>query len=229
MSELLQILENEVQVAALSFMGIVYIFRLIWLYRFASSKERTYAAGDEKAGIVYSMMNVAMPWAMESTRKRPGFYGQFVVFHMGVIAAIGATFIIPYWPELFKIKAVVRLFQLMIAAAFMVCLMRLYRRIVNRSVRLISTMDDYFSLVMVLFFLAAGFLAIPNKSQTGEWPLIAFFGITAFLLIYVPFSKICHYLYYPFTRYFLGRTMGHRGGFPGKKMTKGSGSGSGRC
>jgi hypothetical protein len=30
----------------------------------------------------------------------------------------------------------------------------------------------------------------------------------------VPFSKISHYLYYPFTRYWLGRSLGHRGSMP---------------
>jgi hypothetical protein len=30
----------------------------------------------------------------------------------------------------------------------------------------------------------------------------------------VPFSKISHYLYYPFMRYYLGRTLGYRGVFP---------------
>ncbi|MEN6312062.1 MAG: hypothetical protein ABFD80_11050, partial [Acidobacteriota bacterium] len=42
------------------------------------------------------------------------------------------------------------------------------------------------------------------------------FALTAFFLVYVPSSKICHNLYYPFTRDFLGRTMGHRGTLPPK-------------
>jgi len=64
---------------------------------------------------------------------------------------------------------------------------------------------------------AAGVFAMPNQYEVSEWPLILFFGMTTLFLIYVPFSKISHYLYYPFTRYFLGKTMGHRGVFPRKK------------
>ncbi|MCK7484043.1 MAG: hypothetical protein M0C28_49015 [Candidatus Moduliflexus flocculans] len=45
---------------------------------------------------------------------------------------------------------------------------------------------------------------MPNRPESGEGPLIAYFGLTAFFLVYVPFSKICHYLYYPFTRFYLG-------------------------
>jgi hypothetical protein len=38
--------------------------------------------------------------------------------------------------------------------------------------------------------------------------------LTAFFLVYVPFSKISHYLYYPFTRFYFGKTMGYRGVYP---------------
>jgi nitrate reductase gamma subunit len=211
MSDFLRILENEIQIAALSFLALVYIFRIIWLLKFTYKNEKTYPAGSTKAGVAYSMMNVAMPWAMESSRKKPSFYAQFVIFHIGIAAAITASFIIPYWPELFKIKAVVILFQVSVGAALIVGLMRLIRRISNPALRLISTMDDYASLILMILFFATGILAIPNRYETNEWPLIFFFAITAFLLVYVPFSKIGHYIYYPFTRYFLGKTMGHRG------------------
>lgn len=211
MSELLYLLENEVQIVALTFLLLVYILRIIWLFRFQSRKEKTFPEGNSVTGIAYSMMNVAMPWAMESTRKRPFFYIQFVLFHLGVTFAIGATFIIPYWPRLFEIDAIVWAFQFIVAMAFIVGLFRLFRRLTEPSIKLISSRDDYFSLVLMILYFAIAFFAIPNDYQRSEWPLILFFALTAFFLIYVPFSKIGHYLYYPFTRFFLGRTMGHRG------------------
>ena len=220
MSEFLRFLENEVQLAALLFFVIVYLFRLRWLFKFRSRKERTFPVGKAGRGIAYSLINVAMPWAMESTRKNPGFYIQFVIFHIGVTAAIGASFIIPYWPSLFEIKAVVRLFQAAIAGGLIAGLLRLYRRIAWPRIRLISTPDDYLSLILMILFFATAVFAVPNEYPTAEWPLILFFGLTAFLLIYVPFSKIGHYLYYPFSRFFLGRTLGHRGVLPAKKYSK---------
>jgi nitrate reductase gamma subunit len=211
MSPTLRVLENEVQIAALLFMAIVYVARLAWLFRFRSAPERTYPAGSASVGVAVSMMNVAMPWAMESTRKKPLFYVQFVVFHVGVVLAIAATFIIPYWPQLFERTVVVRVFQAALAAAFGVGLLRLYRRLTTPALRLISTADDYLSLSLMILFFLAGVVAMPNRPEDGEWPLIAFFGLTAFFLVYVPFSKICHYLYYPFTRFYFGRMQGHRG------------------
>ena len=211
MSDFLYILENEVQIVALSFLGIVYVIRVIWLFRFRSQGERTYPAGSKRVGIIRSMMNVAMPWAMESIRKKPGFYAQFLIFHLGVVAAISATFIIPYWPQLFKSKIIIILFQAIVGAAFLVGILRLYRRLTNPALRLISTADDYFSIILMTIYFAVAVWAMPNTYHKSEWPLILFFALTAFFLIYVPFSKIGHYLYYPFTRFFIGRAMGHRG------------------
>ncbi|PIP06704.1 MAG: hypothetical protein COX52_06420 [Syntrophobacterales bacterium CG23_combo_of_CG06-09_8_20_14_all_48_27] len=217
MSEFLRILENEVQIVALAFMGTVYILRLIWMFKFKAGKEITDPVGNPRVGVAYSMMNVAMPWAMESARKNWSFYTQFVIFHIGVVAAISATFIIPFWPGAFEIKALVRIFQLALGAAFAVGIIRLIRRITSPTMRLISTPDDYFSLVLMSSFFASGVFAVPNEYEVSEGPLIFFFIMTTLFLIYVPFSKISHYLYYPFTRYFLGKTMGHRGVFPRKR------------
>ena len=211
MSKALRLLENEVQIVALLFMGSVYCLRLAWLFRFRSAPERTFPAGSAAVGVAWSMLNVAMPWAMESTRRKPLFYVQFVVFHIGVVLAIGATFIIPYWPELFENAAVVLAFQVALGAASAVGVMRLYRRLTTPALRLISTADDHLSLTLMILFFLAGVVAMPNRPADGEWPLIAFFSLTAFFLIYVPFSKICHYLYYPFTRFYFGRMQGHRG------------------
>ena len=208
MSELLKFFEDELQIAALTFLGVVYIIRLIWLFRFKSAREKTLAAGSSQRGAVLSLINIALPWAMESIRKRPGFYIQFVIFHLGVTAAISASFIIPYAPALFESRAVVLIFQGIMGAALLVGVMRLYRRISRPSLRLISTADDYFSLILMILFFLFGFLAVPKQAV---WTLLVFFGLTALLIVYVPFSKICHYLYYPFTRFYLGRTLGHRG------------------
>lgn len=222
MSDVLRILENEVQIAALAFMGLVYALRLAWIFRFKPRRERTLPAGSARAGAGYSLLNIALPGAMESTRTRPGFYAQFVVFHLGVAAAIAGTFIIPYAPRLFASRPVVALFQAVVAAAFVVGVARLVRRLRYPVLRRISSPDDYFSLALLLAWFAAAFLALPNRPEKGEGPLLAYFGLTAFFLVYVPFSKICHYLYYPFTRAFLGRSLGHRGAFPPAARKEGS-------
>jgi lysylphosphatidylglycerol synthetase-like protein (DUF2156 family) len=195
-------------------LAVVYAIRLAWLFRFRDRRDRTFPAGRASAGAGYSLLNIALPGAMESTRRRPGFYVQFVIFHLGVAAAIAGTLIIPYAPGVFEARLVVRAFQAVIAAALAVGLLRLFRRMTDPVLREVSSPDDYFSLVLLVVWFAAAVLAVPNRPDRGEAPLILYFGLTAFFLVYVPFSKICHYLYYPFTRYYLGRSLGRRGAFP---------------
>jgi nitrate reductase gamma subunit len=227
MSELLHFAEHRLQEVALVIMAVVYTTRLVWLFRFRAGRDRQPATGrattspilaapttSPRKGGLYSLGNIFMPWAMESTRTRPFFYAQFVIFHLGVTANILLSFLIPYVPSLLASATVVLAFQTIIGAAFVVGCMRMVRRITKPVMRAISTPDDYFSLTLLTVWFLCGVLAAPNQTQGGETHLLLYFFITAFFLIYVPFSKISHYLYYPFTRYWLGRTLGHRGVFP---------------
>ncbi len=105
------------------------------------------------------------------------------------------------------------LFQAVIGVAFVVGVMRIIRRVSDPYLRAISTPDDYFSLVLLTVWFGFAFFASPNRG-VPEWILLTYFWLTAFFLVYVPFSKISHYLYYPITRFYLGRTLGHRGVYP---------------
>lgn len=218
MSELLRFSEHELQEYALLIMACVYTLRIIWLLHFKAGRERQAPTGqfrtNRRKGIVYSWMNIAMPWAMESTRTKSFFYAQFVFFHLGVVAAIGLSLIIPYAPGMLESTAVVYTLQAIIGLAFLVSLIRVYRRVTNKYMRAISSPDDYFSLVLLAVWFFLAFFSVPNKPQDGETIPLTFFILTAFFLIYVPFSKISHYLYYPFTRYYFGKTMGYRGVYP---------------
>ena len=100
---------------ALIFMGLVYTVRIIWFLRFKAGVERQAATGlpgtTPVKGILYSWANIAMPWAMESTRRKLFLYVQFVVFHLGVSAAIILSFIIPYAPGLLEGRGLVMAVQ----------------------------------------------------------------------------------------------------------------------
>jgi nitrate reductase gamma subunit len=54
--------------------------------------------------------------------------------------------------------------------------------------RAISSPDDYFSMALLLVWLFLGLLAAPNHPAAGEGLLLAYFFLTAFFLVYVPFS-----------------------------------------
>jgi hypothetical protein len=203
----------------------VYTVRIIWFLRFKAGRERQGPTGAGSVmptkGILYSWANIAMPWAMESTRTKFFLYLQFVIFHLGVAAAILLSFIIPYGPGLLENRMIVLAVQAITGAACAVGLIRMVRRVGSPYMRAISSPDDYFSLVLLTVWLLSATLAAPygspemeNLAATGMGLRLSFFLMTAFFLIYVPFSKISHYLYYPFTRYYFGKTMGYRGVYP---------------
>jgi nitrate reductase gamma subunit len=217
-SALLHFASHRLQEVALVFMAVVYSIRLYWLLQFKAGGDRQPRTGrfstGPMRGAAYSLLNIAMPWSMESTRRNVFFYVQFTLFHLGVVTAIALSFVIPYGPSLLQNQVVVWLFQIFIGAAFLVGCYRMVRRFASPVMRAISTPDDYFSLALLTVWFFFGGLAAPNNIASGEGLLLTYFFLTAFFLIYVPFSKISHYLYYPFMRYYIGRTLGYRGVYP---------------
>jgi nitrate reductase gamma subunit len=217
MTDLAHFAEHTLQEVALLFMATVYTIRVIWFLRFKAGKERQAPTGPAdttpRRGIIYSWANVAMPWAMESSRTKAFFYAQFVVFHLGVTAAILMSFLIPYAAGFMSLTGVATVTAVICGLATLVGVMRIYRRFTNRHVRAISSPDDFFSPILLTVWL--GFAAATAWMWPAEgWIRTTYFVTTAFFLVYVPFSKISHYLYYPFTRYYLGKTLGRRGVYP---------------
>jgi nitrate reductase gamma subunit len=208
--------------AALGVMGIVYTLRILWLLRFKKTRDRSAPGGNGRTSARraawHSLFNVAMPWTMESTRRGLFFYLTFVIFHLGVAAGIALAFLSTVAPDLVARPFFGYTSAGLTAAGCLVGLGRLLRRLALPYLRLISTPDDYFSLAMLIVWFALGtatqahLLGLPGFGN-GQY-LIAYLYLTSFFLIYVPFSKISHYLYYPFTRWWLGRALGHRGSYP---------------
>ena len=217
-SPLLHFAEDRLQIAALSFMAMVYALKVGWILRFPAARDRQARTGhghtNPRKGALYSLGAIALPWTVLSTRQHPFFWAQFALFHVGVAVSIAMSFGIPYAPELITSPAAVLGLQLIFAVAFVIGLGRLIRRIVNPYVRAISSPDDYFCLTLLVVWFGFSFLAAPHDRERSEWPLLGYFFLTAFFLVYVPFSKISHYLYYPFARWYLGKTLGHRGVYP---------------
>jgi nitrate reductase gamma subunit len=207
MPQLLSILENEFQIVCLTFFLTVYGLRLIWLFSMRPPKrDLTARKGDPLKGILIAFATLAMPWRMESTRKHWPKYLEFAVFHIGLGLMILATVVIPYAPHLFAPPANAVVVVLM-AAGLVAGLARLVKRFTRPDMRIISTRDDYFSLVMVNLLLFTCIFAVMGSTPG----LLVFFALAGLLLLYVPFSKISHYLYWPFARFFYGYELGRRG------------------
>jgi len=209
---------------ALLVMAVIYSMRLRWLFSFKPGKDKSEPGNPEqfsaKMGARYSLFNVAMPWGMESTRKPKGFafWLTFVTFHIGVVAGIALAFVSTVAPAVYQIPAVAIVSGALLTVAFVTAVYRIFRRLLRPVMRLISTPDDYFSLCMLTVWFALAVMTQAHiagvEAFASQTYLVAYLYLTSFFLLYVPFSKISHYLYYPFTRIWIGRALGHRGAYP---------------
>jgi len=217
-SPFLQFAEDKLQIFALLFMALVYILKIRWILSFNAGKERQAPTGNPsttaKRGATYSLFNIFMPWSMPSTRQHPFFYLQFSIFHVAVATSIAMSLIMPYFPGLLAGKWVIAGLQILFGLGCLIGFGRFIRRIASSYIRAISTPDDIFAVALLTVWLAFAFMAAPNQRDVTEFWVLGYFLLTAFFLIYVPFSKISHYIFYPFTRWYLGKTLGHRGVYP---------------
>ena len=206
----LHFVEYELQAIALTWMAVLYTIKIIQLMRMPMPWERAPQAGSGTRGIMHSYGTIFVPQWMESSRRHIWRWLEFSVYHVGALVAIVNTFTFSFTPGL--MTPVVRwIFAILIAPAIVVGLIKLARRIFQPELRIVSTPDDYFSLVSLEFFFFAAVMAL--VFDTAFWRM-AYFLITAAFLFYVPFSKISHYVYFFFSHYLTGKRYGWRGVAP---------------
>jgi len=192
---------------ALVFLTLVYVYKLYALTRFRLIKEISVPKGDPGKGAMSSLTVNARPWAMESSRNIVDNWLEFVIFHVGIATAIIVSFVIPYGPELLASTTVTGVLMAIMGLGFLAGVVRMTKKFSKAEKRIISSKDDFFSMIIINIFLLLGAVSM----TANETIVVAFIAFTTFLLIYVPLSKISHYLYWPFARYFMGKHFGRRG------------------
>ena len=214
--ELLKFIEHDLQAIALTWMGVLYSLKIYQLSRLPMPWERESRKGNPTQGILRSYGSIFMPWSMESSRKHLKRWLEFGIYHVGALVAIVNTFTFPFFPQIMT-QPVRWLFSFLIALAIPVGIVRLVRRITRPEMRLISTPDDYFSLISLEFFFFSAVMAL--LLDTPFWRM-TYFLITAAFLFYVPFSKISHYIYFFFSHFLTGHRYGWRGVIPEPKSER---------
>jgi len=214
---LLHFVELELQIIALILFAGLYSLKIAQLIKLPLPKERAPATGNPAKGVAFSFSTLINPLSMTSTTRHLWRWIEFLIYHLGALAAILATFTLPFAPGIMT-KSVRLVFALFIGLGALIGVFKIVRRIVNPHMRYISVPDDYFSLAAVeIYFVVAALCLV---YYTDIWRFI-YFLITALFLVYVPFSKISHYVYWFFARVYLGIRFGRRGILPRKKLQHG--------
>ncbi|MFC2167928.1 hypothetical protein ACFLRW_03005 [Acidobacteriota bacterium] len=214
---LLHFVEFELQIIALIVFVGLYSLRISHIVKLPLPKESAPAAGKAGRGVFVSFSSIINPKSMDSTTKHFWRWIEFFIYHLGALAAILATFTLPFAPGMMTYTVRI-VFSVFIGLAIPVGIIKLIRRFSNPHLRFISVPDDYFSLIAVeLYFV---FAALCLVYFTDFWRFI-YFLVTALFLIYVPFSKISHYVYWFFARVYLGIRFGRHGVLPRKRLQNG--------
>ena len=148
-----------------------------------------------------------MPWKKESARLHPVTYTLGVTYHAG-------TFLAFLWVVLLCFGAglpgwAVRGSSVLLGITGLCGLALLVKRIVTPALRYYSNPDDYFSNLLVTGFQALTAAALAGGGLDRALPVYA--GI---ILIYLPFGKLRHAVFFFPARIFLGLFYGRRGVWP---------------
>lgn len=201
----------------LSTFGVGVILALRMVYLVSPCRQSTDLAdpkGETLPALLYSLTWAMAPWKKESARLHRGVYTLGVAYHVGIFLSffwLAALFIGLRLPEPLRDLSTAYL-----ALAALCGLVLLLRRIVSPDLRYFSGPDDYFSTC-----LATGFLALAALSLQYPGTSRGFFIYAGLLLLYLPFGKLRHAIYFIPARLYLGLFYGRRGVWP----SKGKGSG----
>jgi hypothetical protein len=181
--------------------------RLRTFIRLARPGDRSTPKGSPDKGVAYALTLGMMPWAKESTRRHALAYLRGVGFHAMVFLSFGMFLISPW---LGKIAEPIRLgLAVLTGAGALLALLGFVSRLVEKSLKALSTPDDHFAILLVSLFLASAALAAWNLA----W-LPLFYLLSALVFVYMPLGKIRHCIYFAFSRLFFGKFFGRRAIYP---------------
>ena len=179
--------------------------------------EQASPKGSVAAGIIYAFTAGMLPGSKESASQHLLSYLAGIVFHIGIFCAflfsaaiyLLAKGIIPELPQ--SVRFII---AGLIALGLVNGIGLLIKRFINVRLRFISTLDDYFSNIIVNIFLV---LSIILAVQPGNAIFYIMYIFEAFLLLYIPLGKLRHCAYFPATRIMFGYFYGYRGVLPAQK------------
>jgi hypothetical protein len=207
MAQVQEFVQFHLHTVALAIFLILYAIKIWQLVRLPLPPEGGPVQGNVGKAVAVSYVSILNPWSMESTRRWWGRWLAFGVYHVAILTAIVCSFAIPFLPGA-MIPQVRMAAALCIALGFVTGLIKLTWRLNKPELRFVSTPEDYFSLVILDIWFAVAIPALVFATPGWE---ISYFALTSLLLIYVPLSKISHYIYWFFARYFFGVRYGRRG------------------
>jgi nitrate reductase gamma subunit len=185
--------------------------RLVWMLVNSKKDKVVYPYMSAKHGL-RSLLHWSVPFGARNMRLRPFFTVFSFVFHVSLLVtpifALGHTLL---WRESWGIELwslPERLTDAMTIIVLLGVVFFALRRIAMPAVRYVTFVKDYLLLAMVVAPFATGLMA---HYQVFEYQTMVVIHILsgALWLAAIPFTRIVHMLFYPFTRAYMGSEFGY--------------------
>jgi hypothetical protein len=227
-----------IAIVAMAFCVLILLCSFSKLVRLGAPKDLSEPSGSVKRGVIYSNTLAMLPNHKESAHKHWLSFIAGMLFHAGIFLSL-LMLLISFFPCIIQWIVNCCWIQYGIAGILLVtsiCGFSLFvKRLFYKSLRSISNLDDYlsnglttlFQFFTLLWVLTPGVVAVPVPHLIALWQLllipsvctihICYYIVVILLLLYMPFGKLKHFLYYLSARYHLGFFYGRRNVWPPKK------------
>ena len=206
------------QVALLVFIaGMVY--RLVRVVFLGWQKDKVPARGSKVGGALKSLLKgiVAwpfIPWVKNTFKRNPIIYLAGGLFHLGlfVVLVLGAAHML-VWKSLLGFgwgTLPVPIVDWMAAVTIIAIIVLFINRLINPVLKLISGPAEWFNLIFVFLPMVTGYMMTHHLWFRYEVLYSLHMIAVDWLLIWIPLSRISHFMFYFFSKSIHGADFGKR-------------------
>ena len=183
------------------------LFKLLQVLFANKNQDFAQQRGSIFSAIIYSFSGAMSPYKKETAYLHLPTYIAGIIYHLGTFLSF-AWLIIHFFNFHITTTLATGSWILLIISAG--CGLSIFiKRLVNSKLKIISTLDDFFSNLLVTGFQILSALALLTLISTD--PLFIYASI---LFLYVPLGKLNHVIYFFTSRIHLGILFGKRGTWP---------------
>ena len=196
------------------------MYRLVTVLALGWKKDRVPAKGSKAAGVVKTYLKGFLiwpfiPWVKNTFNRNPIIYLAGGLFHLGlfVVIFLGAAHMLVWksllgfgWPTL-----PLPIVDWLAAGAIVAMIALFINRLTHPVLKLISGPAEWVNLLFVFLPMVTGYMMTHHLINPYEKAYTLHMWTVNWLLVWIPLSRISHFMFYFFSRTIHGQEFGKRG------------------